>query len=460
MHEISMGAMRGGATYLEAESRRAGQRVGVYVVPTLEVLGVVALFGVTDTLDHMAYAGRLTLPAWLAVGDAAAARQIVTVITAAIVTLVGIFCSSAVAAMTLSSVQFGPRMLRTLIRGRGSQVTMGAFLATFFYAAMVLLSIGSGRHGDFVPHLSVAVTLGLTVLDLAALVYFIGHVASVIQLSQVVAVIADDLARAIDAQTRATVVATIAVPARGPSVEELLDRITHSGVVIKARSSGYVQAVRHEALVRIATEVRAVIFLPNRPGRFLVKGHALALVWPPEAAMQVAASLHQGRMTGPARTLSQDISWGVDQLVEIALKALFVKDTRTALTCVDWMTDCLCRIPDEWPRRRVHRDRQGQIRLIFYQPDYGALVERAFEKIRQAGSGNPAVLIRLLDGLSVLMEAATTPERRRTLLDQAAMVQRANLETVPEEADRDDVRRRYEELLRIHAGKAAEGSRQ
>ena len=65
---------------------------------------------------------------------------------------------------------------------------------------LVLASIGTGSHGDFVPHIGVTVTFGLMVADLAVLIYFIHHTAISIQLPQVIASIAADLAEAIREQ--------------------------------------------------------------------------------------------------------------------------------------------------------------------------------------------------------------------------------------------------------------------
>lgn len=60
-------------------------------------------------------------------------------------------------------------------------------------------------------------------------------------------------------------------------------------------------------------------------------------MWPAEAAAQVEQELVRGQVTGPYRTLAQDVSFGVDQLVEIAIRALSpaVNDTFTAMTCID-----------------------------------------------------------------------------------------------------------------------------
>jgi len=442
--------MRGGA-FLEADWRRETLRTNLWLVPAVEAMVAVALFAVTVAVDRAAYDGGISLPTWVVSGTADGARQILTTVAVAIITVVGLVFSITIVALTLASTQFGPRMLRNFIRDRGTQLTLGTFVATFFYSVLVLVAISPGPRGDFVPHLSITMALALTVVDLAVLIYFINHIATMIQLPQVIASIADDLARAIDAQGGADTDAP-AGTGTGPGQDELIKQIESSGVVIPTPASGYLQYIRHERLVRIATESDAVLHLPYRPGHFLVQGQPLAIVWPPSAAADITQELARGHVTGPYRTLTQDVSFGVDQLVEIAIRALStaVNDTFTTLTCIDWLSECLCRITTGWHPQRVHRDPNGRIRVIAYQADYDRLVQRAFEKIRQSASGMPAVMIRQLDGLHKIMEQTTTPGRRRVLLEQAAMIQRACDASVPEEADRQDVRRRYRALIALH----------
>ena len=49
-------------------------------------------------------------------------------------------------------------------------------------------------------------------------------------------------------------------------------------------------------------------------------------------------------LVGPNRTLTPDPGFAIDQLVEVALRALSpaVNDTFTALNCIDWLGDYLC----------------------------------------------------------------------------------------------------------------------
>ena len=121
------------------------------------------------------------------------------------------------------------------------------------------------------------------------------------------------------------------------------------------------QFIQHQALVRLAAEANAVISLEHRPGHFIVRGRRFATVWPPEAAPLVRQALGRAHITGPHRTLSQDVSFGIDQLVEIGLRALSaaVNDTFTAMTCIDWLGENLCKIVTGSHPARVYRDSRG-----------------------------------------------------------------------------------------------------
>jgi len=432
--------------------RKEALRTNLWLVPTIEVVVAIIIFGITHELDREAYDHRIGLPSWVISGSADAARQVLAALAAAEITVVGVVFSITIVALTLASTQFGPRMLRNFIRDRGTQVTLGTFVATFVYTILVLASIASGSHGDFVPHLSITICLGLVLVDMAVLIYFINHTATAIQLPRVIANIAGDLARAVDADARDTrrlssgsdlVEATD--PARGVLPDE-------PGGAVRTSAAGYLQLVRYDSLVRIAARENALIELHYRPGHFLVAGQPLATVWPAEAADGVARQLTRAHVTGPMRTLTQDVTFAVDQLVEIALRALSpaVNDTFTAMTCIDWLGDGLGQVARKWQPARVHRDRAGTARVITAPVSYDRVIERAFEKIRQAGRGMPAIMIRQLDALAVILEQTRNERQRRVLVTQARMIHQSSIESVPEQSDREDVRRRYDRVLAVY----------
>jgi len=87
------------------------------------------------------------------------------------------------------------------------------------------------------------------------------------------------------------------------------------------------------------------------------------------------------------------------------------------------------------------------VRVIAAMLHYDRIVGRAFDKIRQAGRGMPAVMIRQLDALTKIMAHTTSEEQRNVLWEQAEMLMRSCAESVPEPSDRADVVHRYEAMV-------------
>ncbi len=229
---------------------------------------------------------------------------------------------------------------------------------------------------------------------------------------------------------------------------ELLTLMEEDGAVVPSQVSGYIQYVGYAQLIAIATRTDSVIRLEHRPGHYLATGRPLAIVWPREAAPEVALALSKAHVTGPHRTLVQDPVFAIDQLVEIAIRALSaaVNDTFTALTCIDWLSAGLGRVSGRVLDEGVYRDDAGNVRLIESDPSYARMVNRAFDKIRQGARGMPAVLIRLIDSIGSIMLDTTSAEQRSVLRRQADMVLRLAEETVSEPNDLEEIRFRYDRL--------------
>jgi uncharacterized membrane protein len=297
--------------------------------------------------------------------------------------------------------------------------------------------------------------------DVVVLIYFIHHIAKSIQLPEVVASIASDLFRSIDAEFPPGNSATPSFPRPSDPLQlpdpaarplpELLGSLASEGATVPAGQSGYLQFVGYQQLVDIAERAGGVIRLTHRPGHFIVAGRPLAQVWPPKAAAQVRISLERSHLTGPHRTLIQDPVFAIDQLVEIAIRALSpaVNDTFTALTCIDWLSAGLCRISTRTLAEGVYRDRLGRIRLIESDPSYSRMVNRATDKIRQASRGMPAVVIRLMDSLAHVVEYTTSPEQLAVLRRQADMILRAAEEDIAEPNDLAQVLESFDHLVAL-----------
>ncbi|HEY6399146.1 MAG TPA: DUF2254 family protein, partial [Solirubrobacteraceae bacterium] len=152
---------------LGSEWRREALRTNLWLVPMMEVIGAIGLYAITHVVDRAGYHKSISIPSWLIFGSADSSRLILTSLAAAVITVVGVVFSITIVTLTLASTQFGPRMLRNFIRDRGTQFTLGTFVATFVYSTLVLISIGPGSGNDaFVPHVSIAVSVGLVTLSM------------------------------------------------------------------------------------------------------------------------------------------------------------------------------------------------------------------------------------------------------------------------------------------------------
>lgn len=447
--------------FLFSRSLREALRTTLWIVPSVMVVLVALLFALTYTIDGAAAKGVITLPAWVSVGGPDVARQTLTALAAIVITVAGVVFSITIVVLQLASQQFGPRMLRTFIRDLGTQVSLGAFVATFVFATLALGSVQSSPAPVFIPHLSVTVALVLTVIDQGVLIYFIHHVATSIQLTTVVSGIARDFQVTLAATRKDA--RQLQLP--HPSVAPALPAAAAMALVF-ADTSGFLQAIGHARLVSIAASERAVIWLSHRPGHFLVQGQPLGRVAPPEVAPAVSAALAREHLIGPHRTLTQDPGFALDQLVEIAIRALSpaVNDTFTALNCIDWLGDCLCRAAGEPLPDGIYRDQDGTIRLIEPVITLERLIKGATDKIRQAGHGMPAVLIRQLENLAKLLVTVRTEEQRAIVVRHAGMILSASEASIGEARDRGDVQAIYDGLIaqaqRAHDAEASDGAEQ
>lgn len=423
-----------------SRARREALSTTLWLVPTAMVVAATLLFVGTYALDRAADGGAFRLPGLITSGGPDTARQILIAIAAAIITVAGVLFSITILVLQLASQQFGPRMLRNFIRDLGMQFSLGAFVATFVYSILALGSVESAPASAFVPHISVTVALAMILVDLGIVIYFIHHVATSIQLTTVVSGIAGDFR-----STLRNVNADSSNSERGDDyareVSEVSERVLDFGAPVYAHRSGFVQAVAHRNLIQIAVSSDSVIRLVRRPGHFVVQGELVAFVVPPDAAPVVSDALRSVQIVGPNRTLTQDPGFAVDQLVEVAIRALSpaVNDTFTALNCIDWLGDCLCqtattRLPDG-----VYRDMSGIIRLIEPVITLQRLVKGATDKIRQAGSGMPAVLIRQLENFGKLLRVSQSAELRTVIERHTRLILETGDRTVRNESDIADI---------------------
>lgn len=114
------------------------------------------------------------------------ARGVLIVVSATMITTIGIVFSLTVLSLQIASSQFSVRLLRTFLRDVPNQVVLAIFACTFAYSTGGLHTVGEHRDGGaFIPKVAVTGSLALAFVSIAALIYFLHHLMHSIQIDTI-----------------------------------------------------------------------------------------------------------------------------------------------------------------------------------------------------------------------------------------------------------------------------------
>ncbi len=407
-----------------SRANRERLRGSLGVVPALAVVMATVLGVLLPLFDRTLTDERFTLV--LFGGGPDAARSVLATVTGSVITVASLTFSLTVITLQLASSQFSPRLLRTFVRDRVTQVTLAVFLATFVYGILVLRTVRSNDDpgGAFVPRVAVTVAIVLAVLSTAALVTFLGHVTTVMRV--------DTLMRDVHTQTnkaigqlygekpREVVASRTTVPVPPPGARSL-----------PAPQSGFVQEMTAGSLLGPAARAGLVVRLDVSAGDHVIEGEPVGLAWttagteyPTDGQLEgVTRAMRQALAIGFERTPRSDAAFGLRQLVDIAAKALSpgVNDPTTAVHAVGHLAALLAGLAARDLGPEVVRDDEGMARVVVRRPDFAELLDLACGQPRRYGAGEPALVLALLELLATVagrVAATGDPERRRNVLDQ------------------------------------------
>jgi uncharacterized membrane protein len=439
-------------------------RFSYWFVPSLMSVGAIFLAALTLYLDTREGLDWARWVPWLFVDQPAGARTLLSTIAGSMITVAGVTFSITIAALAYATSQFGPRLLTNFMEDRGNQITLGTFIATFLYSLIVLRSVraageaaprasgegdaftGSPSGGAelpgqvdadlldaFVPHFSILTALALAVGSVGVLVYYIHHAPSSIHASNVAARIGRDLisklgqlfpeeigvdqkgAETGDGEREHT------TPPEPPPDAVLPERFGQEAAEVRSGGDGYVQRIDGSRLLALAREHDVVVRLLVHPGAFTWEGRPLAAVWPPQnASPELLARLPKTFVTASKRNATQDVMFLVDELVEVAARALSpgVNDPVTAMTCLDWLSAAAARLGRRAMPSGYRYDGDGALRIIADPVTYGGYAEAAFGRLRPYVETDANAASHMMDRLGELA-AHALPERQRVLLRYA-----------------------------------------
>lgn len=404
--------------------------------PTLGfVIAVFAAWGVTsldnrigDSLQDVPFLLRTTI---------AGARSLLTTAAAATITVAGIVLSVTVVAVQLAASQFSPRVVATVFGSRFQQTVIAIVTGTFTFDLLVLGTIhGEGLAIELIPSrtISVTVALILSIVSVMAIIAFIDRSIEVMKVGEIIRRSADDTLAAIRASR----------PEEPPGdTDEELEMPTGPAKAIRSAADGWVQNVDVDGLFD-ALPKGAVARMDSTTGSFVGVGTTLMTTWSSDGVDEEdvdAARIQRAYSIGDERLSRTDPTFGIRQLVDIALRALSpgINDPTTATEVILRLTEILREVlVRDLPPRVLHG---ADGRRVFRPHEWSRRdwVRHAFGEIRNASTTQPAVAHALISSMGSLLDhlSAVDLEGRGDALRTEAELVLAGLESGDQILDED-----------------------
>jgi uncharacterized membrane protein len=350
--------------------------------------------------------------------------------------------------LPLSTVaaQYGSRLLRLFLGDRTAQLVLGMFVATFVYCMAAALSIPPAEAERQAPQLTATVGLYLMLASFATLILLVQHVSTMLQAPNIAAAAGADLLEVVRAEIaedgthNADGGDGLESPPGAEGVAQAQAEL--ESYPVRVADTGYIQYIDPAATLALAREKNLVIRLLHQPGHFVRLGAVVALVWPAgQVDKQVAKLIRRAYQIGNVRTPTQDIEYAVNQLTEMAVRAMSpaINDPFTAMTCLDHIGAGLVEFTRRGERGSHYYDRDGRLRLVLEPVTFAALLSAAFAMLRHASCDNASVLLHMLEVIDVIGQETQSPEARQQLLRHASLIQAESQAGSLIEADRQRV---------------------
>jgi uncharacterized membrane protein len=375
----------------------------------------------------------------------------------ALLSMAGIILATAGVVFTLLTLplstvaaQYGSRLLRVFLGDRTTQLVLGTFVATFVYCVAAALSILPTQVEPNEPQITTTVGLLLMLAAFSSLILLVQHISTMLQ--------APNIAAAAGAELRDVVLAEM--PEQVMSGEGCADGSEIPLVAmdekeaypVRVKQVGYIQYIDPQFILTLAREHSLVIRLLRKPGHMVWRDARVALVWP---AARVNEELdHQicnAFRIGNGRTPTQDVAYAVNQLVEMAVRAMSpaINDPFTAMTCLDHIGEGLALFIQQGEKKPCYYDQDNKLRLIMEPVTLSELLNNAFDMLRHASCDNASVLLHMLEVIDTLGRLTGSPTAHQELLRHASLIQDESQAGAIIDWDRERISKGYTDLTHL-----------
>lgn len=332
--------------------------------------------------------------------DSSAVLPILNILASGMLAVSTFSLNVMVSAYRAAAGQATPRAHRILLDDTTTQSVLSVFIGAFVYAFSAIILFRTGLHTEKSAVISMAVTVGVVILVIVAMVRWVDHLSDLGSM--------DATLRTIEQKARDSLINIRAHPTLSGNVLDQDTRLPSDALPLPAPTSGYLQMVDCSKMHKALAEANGFAWLTCRPGTFVLQGRPVGHVsaMPSDMMAKVQAAL----IIGDERTFEQDADYGLLILAETASRALSpgINDAGTAIDVIARLERLL------WHWGQSGRDGQHDrpppefARVFISDLDTKSMVDTAFSSIARDGAGQVEVVTRLLRSLELLQDTPDT----------------------------------------------------
>ncbi|MFC5711742.1 DUF2254 domain-containing protein [Thalassorhabdus alkalitolerans] len=329
------------------------------------------------------------------------AETILSSISASLLTMTTITFSTILVVLTTYLSEFSPRALHNFITDRNTQRVLGVFSGGFIYTILLLLLLH--EPGSEAGYISPAIAVVFAIVCLVVFIFFVHHVSSWIQVSNLIHTITLETMEKIEHDLSSLKEFTEDSPWQDWESGELthLDPISLTG-----NQAGYIQDVDILGLVKQAEKDDTIVKVLRKVGEYVDQDTPILSIYTLEPH-EIHGAYQKYISIGIRKIAYDNIEFGLTKLVEIALRALSpgVNDPNTAINGIDNLGKILSKLGKKHLPHAYHNDKENNLRVVYDKPSFLDYLYKSFYQIRQYGTNDISVLSSLLGALTLIAES-------------------------------------------------------
>jgi uncharacterized membrane protein len=267
----------------------------------------------------------------------------------------------------------------------------------------------------------------LALASVGVLIFFVHHVPESMHVSNIIAGVGRGLNEEISNQFPARIGNPNEDESDQKIESDLPDSFYATAKTIFSTGTGYLEYIDGDELMTLATKHDLVLKVRPVPGDFVTEKSVILLASPGDQIDKLLeAKLTAMFIRGSQRTATQDLRFQLNQLVEVAMRALSpgVNDPFTATSCMDWLQSALeilaaRDLPD------AHRyDDDQTLRLVAEPVTFQSFASLVFDQLRPYVVKDRTASMRMMEMIGNLVVVVESKRQRRLLVHHACALRR------------------------------------